>query len=106
MNTDMNTVRLLGAAQVMVIASYFIVEGLQASAVGSGSISDILVNISKKLALMRISNLAALGQALVIITTGVLYYVVFYKEYQIIALCGPGMFFVSSNIFSRRQDRG
>jgi hypothetical protein len=99
MNTDMNTVRLLGAAQVMVIVSYFIVEGLQASAVGSGSISDILVNISKKLALMRISNLAALGQTLVIITMGVLYYVVFYKEYQIIALVALGCFLLAA-IFS------
>jgi hypothetical protein len=96
MNTDMNTVRLLGAAQVMVIVSYFIVEGLQASAVGSGSISDILVNISKKNALIRISNLAALGQALVIITTGVLYYVVFYKEYQIIALVALGCFLLAA----------
>jgi len=86
MNTDMNTVRLLGAAQVMVIVSYLITEALLASAVGSGSMSDILVNISKKLNMMRISNLAALGQTLVIIALGVLYYVVFYKEYQIIAL--------------------
>ena len=96
MNTDMNTVRLLGAAQVMVIVSYFIVEGLQASAVGSGSISDILVNISKKLGLMRISNLAALGQTLVIIAMGVLYYVVFYKEYKIIALVALGCFLVAA----------
>ena len=48
MNTELNTVRLLGAAQVLVIVSYLITEGLQASAVGSGNISDILVNISKK----------------------------------------------------------
>ena len=92
----MNTVRLLGAAQVMVIVSFFITEGLQASAVGSGSISDILVHISKKLTLMRISNLAALAQTLVIITTGVLYYVVFYKEYQIIALVALGCFLLAA----------
>ena len=96
MNTDMNTVRLLGVAQVLVIVSYLITEGLQASAVGSGSISDILVNISKKLALMRISNLAALGQTLVIIALGVLYYVVFYKEYTIIALVALACFLVAA----------
>ena len=96
MNTDMNTVRLLGAAQVMIIVGYFITEALQASAVGSGGISDILVNISKKLALMRISNLAALGQTLVIIAMGVLYYVVFYKEYKIIALVALGCFLVAT----------
>jgi len=96
MNTEMNTVRLLGAAQVLVIASFFITEGLQASAVGSGSISDILVNIAKKLTLIRISNLAALGQTLVIIAMGVLYYVVFYKEYQIIALVALGCFMLAA----------
>ena len=96
MNTEMITVRLLGAAQVMVIVGFLITEGLQASAVGSGSISDILVNISKKLTLMRISNLAALGQTLVIIAMGVLYYVVFYKEYKIIALVALGCFLVAA----------
>jgi hypothetical membrane protein len=96
MNTDMDTIRLLGAAQVMIIVAFFITEGLQASAVGSGSISDILVNISKKLNLMRISNLAALGQTLVIIAMGVLYYVVFYKEYEIIALVALGCFLVAA----------
>ena len=100
MNTDMNTVRLLGAAQVMIIVAFFITEALQESAVGSGSISDILVNISKKLALMRISNLAALGQTLVIITMGVLYYVVFYKEYQIIALVALGCFLLAAIIIA------
>jgi len=100
MNTDMNTVRLLGAAQVMIIVSFFITEALQASAVGSGSISDILINISKKLTLMRISNLAALGQTLVTITLGVLYYVVFYKEYQIIALVALGCFLLAAIIIA------
>ena len=96
MNTDMNTVKLLGVAQILVIVSYFITEGLQASAVGSGSISDILVNVSKKLVLMRISSLAALGQTLVIISTGVLYYVVFYKEYRTIALVALGCFLLAA----------
>ena len=100
----MNTVRLLGVVQVLVIVSYFITEGLLASAVGSGSISDMLVNISKKLTLARIGNLAALGQTLIIVALGVLYYVVFYKEYKIIALVALGCF-SSSNFYCRRQDR-
>jgi hypothetical protein len=96
MATDTNIVRLLGAAQVLVFVSFFITEGLQASAIGSGSISDILVNISKNLNRVRISSLFALGQTLVIIATGVLYYVVFYKEYKIIALVALGCFLVSA----------
>jgi hypothetical protein len=86
MNTDMNTVRLLGAAQLIVIVGALITDRLLASAVGSGSISDILVNISKNLTRIRISNLAALGQTLALAVMGVLYYIVFTKEYKIIAL--------------------
>ena len=96
MNTDMNTVRLLGAAQLIVIVGALITDRLLASAVGSGSISDILVNISKNLNRMRISNLAALGLSLAIVVMGVLYYVVFYKEYKIIALVALGCFLVAA----------
>ena len=96
MNTDMNTVRLLGAAQVLVIVGFLITEQLLASAIGSGSISDILVHISKRFTLMRIGNVAALGQTLVIIALGVLYYVVYYKEYQIIALVALGCFLLAA----------
>ncbi len=96
MNTDMNTVRLLGAAQLIVIVGALITDRLLASAVGSGSISDILVNISKNLNRMRISNLAALGLSLAIVVMGVLYYVVFYKEYKIIALLALGCFLVAA----------
>jgi hypothetical protein len=96
MNTDMNTVRLLGATQLIVIVGALITDRLLASAVGSGSISDILVNISKNLHRMRISNLAALGLSLAIVVMGVLYYVVFYKEYMIIALVALGCFLVAA----------
>lgn len=96
MNTDMNTVRLLGAAQLIVIVGALITDRLLASAVGSGSISDILVNISKNLNRMRISNLAALGLSLAIVVMGVLYYFVFYKEYMIIALVALGCFLVAA----------
>jgi len=100
MNTDMNTVRLLGAAQVMVFVSILIMGGFLASAVGSGSISDILVNISKNPSRMRITNLLALVETLAIITMGVLYYVVFYKEYKIIALVALGCFLVAAITFT------
>lgn len=96
MTADVNTIKLLGVAQVLVFVSFLITESLQASAVGSGSISDILLSISKRLSLMRISGLAALGQTLVIITLGVLYYVVFYKEYKIIALVALGCFLLAA----------
>jgi hypothetical protein len=96
MNTDMNTVRLLGAAQLIVIVGTLITDRLLASVVGSGSVSDILLNISKNLTRMRISNLVALGQSLAIVVMGVLYYVVFDEQYKIIALVALGCFLAAA----------
>ena len=45
---------------------------------------------------MRISNLAALGQTLAIVVLGVLYYIVFNKQYPIIALVALGCFLVAA----------
>jgi len=92
MNIDMNTVRLLGAAQLVVFAASMLSERLLTSVVGSGSISDILVNISKNVTLMRVSNLLALVDSLVIVLLGVLFYIVFYRQYEIIALVALGFF--------------
>jgi hypothetical protein len=96
MNVEMSTVRLLGAAQLLVVLVAVISERLLASAVGSGSVSDILVNIADNLPRVRISNLAALGQSLAVIVLGVLYYIVFYKEYKIIALVALGFFLAAA----------
>jgi hypothetical protein len=96
MNTDVNTVRLLGAAQLLVIVGALITDRLLASVVGSGSISDILVNISENLTRMRISNLVALVLSFVIVVLGVLYYFVFYKQYMIIALVALGCFLAAA----------
>ena len=99
MNIDVNTVRLLGAAQVLVFIIAILSERLLASAVRSGDISDILVNISKNVTRVRISNLLALGVSLLVIAMGVLYYVVFYKEYKIIALVALGCFLTAAITF-------
>jgi hypothetical protein len=100
MNTEMTTVRLLGAAQLLVIVGALITDRLLASVVGSGSISDMLVNISNNVTRMRISNLVALGQSLVILVLGVLYYIVFYKQYNIIALVGLGLSLAAAITFA------
>ena len=52
-NTDMNTARLLGTVQLIVFIASMLSERLLISAVGSGSISDVLVHISKNVTLMR-----------------------------------------------------
>lgn len=92
MTIDTNTVRLLGAAQLIVFVCSMLSERLLASAVGSGSISDILVNVSKNLARMRISNLVALATSLGIVVLAALFYIVFNEQYKIIALVALGCF--------------
>jgi hypothetical protein len=92
MNTEMSTIRLLGAAQLIVFVASMVSERLLASVVGSGGIASILVNVSKNLTRMRISNLVALLNSLAIVVLAVMFYVVFYKQYKIIALVALGCF--------------
>jgi hypothetical protein len=82
----MTTVRLLGAAQLLVFVGGLVSEQLLTSVMGTGSVSEILLSVSKNLTRMRISNLVALLNCLAIIVLGVLFYAVFYKEYRVIAL--------------------
>jgi hypothetical protein len=86
MSTEMTTIRLLGAAQLVVFVASMVSERLLASVVGSGPIASILVNVSKNLTRMRISNLFALLNSLAIIVLAVMFYAAFYKQYRIIAL--------------------
>jgi hypothetical protein len=90
MNTEMNTPRLLGAAQLLVFVAAILSGLLLTSVVGSGSISDILVNISDNLTLMRIYILVVLVQSIGIIVLAALLYIVFNKQYKIIALVALG----------------
>ena len=92
----MNTVRLLGAAQLFIFVASMFSELLLKSVVGSGSISDILVNISKNVTRMRISNLFALADSLGIVVLAALFYVDFNRQYEIIALVALGFFLVEA----------
>jgi hypothetical protein len=92
MNPDMNTVRLLGAAQLAVFAASMLSERLLASVVGSGSISNVLVNSGESRTRMRISNLVALVNSLAIVVLAVLFYAVFHQQYKTIALVALGCY--------------
>ena len=78
MNVDVGAVRLLGAVFLFVFVASLLSERLLASAVRSGSKSEILVNISERLTLMRISNLIALMNCVGIVVLAALLYVVSY----------------------------
>ena len=96
MNIEMNTIRLLGAVQLIVIIGSVVTESLLATAVGSGKMPEILVNISENLPKIRVSNMVAFGLSTAVVLWGVLYYVVFNKEYQIIALAALGLFLAAA----------
>jgi hypothetical protein len=91
MDVKTNTIRLLGAAFLIVFVASVLSDVLLSSATGSGSMSDILVSIADHLALMRMSNLVALTiQSTGIVVLGVLLYIVLGKQNQIIALVALG----------------
>jgi hypothetical protein len=94
MNTDTSIIRLLGVAQLVVFVASMVSERLLASVVGSDPTTAILVNVSKNLTRMRISNLVALLNSLAIVVLAVMFYTVFYKQYRIIALVAL-IFFVA-----------
>lgn len=96
MNLEISTIRFLGATQLFVFVASMLSERLLASVVGSGSISEILVNSSKNLTRLRISNLFALLTCVGIVILGVLFYIVFYKEYRIFELVALGFFLVET----------
>jgi len=90
MNTDKNTIRLLGAAFLIVFVASMLSGSLLNAAIGSGSISDNLVNISNNLTLMRISILVELVTSIGIVVLAVLLYVVLHQQNKIIALVALG----------------
>jgi hypothetical protein len=92
MNVDTTTVRLLGVAQLTVFIASLISERLLETSVGTGTISDILTGVSDNIAQIRVSNLIALGNSLAIIVLGVLFYIVFNREYQTVALVALAFF--------------
>ena len=92
MNADMNTIKILGAAQLFVFVAGLVSEQLLKSVVGSGGVSEILVNISENVSRMRISNLIALFNSLAIITLGVLFYIVLNEQNKTMALIALGFF--------------
>ena len=63
-------------------------ERLLTSTVGTGPVGSILVNVSKNLTRVRISNLVALLNSLAIVVLAVMFYTVFCKQYRVIALVG------------------
>ncbi len=85
-----NAPRILGAMFLTVIVTSILGGELLNAAAGSGGISDILMNISKNLTLMRMSILADMANSLGIIALAALLYIVLNKQNKIMALIAFG----------------
>ncbi len=90
MNLDKHAPRLLGATFLLVVLTSLGGGLLFAAAIGSGSISDILVSISDKPTLMRVSILDQLVTSLGIVALAVLLYIVLNKQNRVLALAALG----------------
>jgi hypothetical protein len=90
MNIDRRTIRLLGAAFLLVFVASMLSGSLLTSATGSGNISDILANIPDNLTLMRISILVELVTSIGIVVLAALLYIVFREQYRIVASVALG----------------
>jgi hypothetical protein len=100
MNTSKNTIRLLGAAFLIVFVASMLSGSLLNAAVGTGSISDILVNVATNLTLMRISILVELVTSLGIIVLASLLYIVLHKQGKIIARVALGWWLAEAIILA------
>jgi hypothetical protein len=73
---------------------------LLTSVVGTGTVSDILVNISDNLSLMRVSILVELVTSVGIVTLAALLYIVFNERHKIIALLALGWWLAEAIILA------
>ena len=91
MISDKIAPRLVGAAFLFVFFASLISGLLLTSAVGSARISDILVNTSNQLTLMRLSILGQMVTSSGIVALAGLLYIVLHKQNKIIALVALGL---------------
>jgi hypothetical protein len=102
MISDKNTPRFLGAAFLIVVVTS-LVGGLFSNAAGTGSISEILVNIANNLTLTRISILGGLANSTGIVILAVLLYIVLRKQSKIIALVALGLWLAEAVFYTIMQ---
>jgi hypothetical protein len=90
MSGEAATGRLLGGAVLFVFLASLASERLLASTVGSGDISEIMVNIRENPTRIRLSSLMAILNSLGIVVLACLLYSVFRDQFRIIALVALG----------------
>jgi hypothetical protein len=92
----MKAIAFLGVAQLFVFAASIVSEQLLKSAVGAGTLSEQISNISKNHRRIRISNLVALANTVGIIVLAALFYIVLSDLNKSIALVALGLFWAEA----------
>ncbi len=100
MNSESRIPRLLGAVFLLVAVASLSSSLLFDATVGSGSISDSLVNISNKPLQMQMSILVEMITSLGIVALGVLLFVVLQKQNKTIALVALGWYMAEAIILA------
>src|ERR1700690_3932460 len=90
MSSDKNTPRLLGAAFLIVVFASLTSGLLLSSAVGSGSITAMLVSISNKVTLLRTGILFEMLNSTAIVVLAILLYTVLSKQNKVLAQVALG----------------
>jgi hypothetical protein len=103
MFTNNDVPRLLGAAFLVVIVTSLISGIFLATATGSGSISDMLINISNHITLMHIGVLGGLLNSVGIVFLAVLLYAVLKGQNKILALAALGLWLAEAVFYAIMQ---
>ncbi len=94
MNSDKNTIKLLGAAFLLQALSPMIGGLIRDSIIGTGDITESMTNISKNAGLMRVSIAVEMISAIGVVLLGVLLYVTLKNQDMKIALMALGLYLI------------
>jgi len=100
MNSDKNTVRLLGAAFLLQAVAAAVWTYLLSSLIVTGDISASMTNIANNALQMRASIVVAMITAIGIVMIGVLMYVILKKQNRKIAIVAMGLYLVEAAILA------
>jgi hypothetical protein len=96
MNSHKQTPRLLGAMFLIVILVSALGGILFDSVVGTGSISDVLANITGRLTLLRVSILADMLNSLAIVALAAMLYTTLREQNEVAALIALGWWLIEA----------
>lgn len=102
LDSSKNIPRFLGATFLVVIATSLI-AGLFSSVAGTGSISDVLVNISNDVPLVRIGIIGGMANSTAIVVLAVLLYAVLSRQNKTMATVALGFWIIEAAFYAIMQ---